>query len=184
MHLTASPARIDPGSAAWTASRVPLVGEFVWKGNTFFAIAAHLSSKGGDHPLFGRFQPPIRSSEVARHQQAAEIRGFVDQILAAQPDARVALLGDVNDFDFSQTADILVGSGTTALTDLPRTLPASERYTYVFEGNSQVLDHILLSPRFVRDRFQYDVVHTNAEFHDQISDHDPQVVRLSNPNVR
>ena len=184
VHLTASPARIDPGSAAWTASRVPLVGEFIWKGNTFFAIAAHLSSKGGDHPLFGRFQPPIRSSEVARHQQAAEIRAFVDQVLAAQPDARVALLGDVNDFDFSQTADILVGSGTTALTDLPRTLPASERYTYVFEGNSQVLDHILLSPRFVRDRFQYDVVHTNAEFHDQISDHDPQVVRLSNPNVR
>jgi len=45
-------------------------------------------------------------------------------------------------------------------------------------------DHILLSPRFVRHRFQYDVVHTNAEYHDQISDHDPQVVRLSNPNVR
>ena len=26
--------------------------------------------------------------------------------------------------------------------------------------------------------YEYDVVHTNAEFHDQDSDHDPQVVRL------
>ncbi len=25
---------------------------------------------------------------------------------------------------------------------------------------------------------QYDIVHTNSEFHDQDSDHDPQVVRL------
>jgi predicted extracellular nuclease len=181
-HLVASPARIDPGSTAWTNSRVPLVGEFVWKGNTFFAIATHFSSKGGDDPLFGRFQPPTRSSEVARHQQAGEVRAFVDQVLAAEPDARVAVLGDLNDFDFSQTANILVGFGTTALTDLPRTLPTNERYTYVFEGNSQVLDHILLSSRFVRDRFQYDVVHTNAEFHDQISDHDAQVVRLGKPN--
>jgi len=31
------------------------------------------------------------------------------------------------------------------LLDLSRTLSRAERYTYVFEGNSQVLDHILLS---------------------------------------
>ena len=29
-----------------------------------------------------------------------------------------------------------------------------------------------------RARFDYDVVHTNSEFHDQDSDHEPQVVRL------
>jgi len=27
--------------------------------------------------------------------------------------------------------------------------------------------------------FDYDIVHTNSEFHDQDSDHDPQVVRLA-----
>jgi predicted extracellular nuclease len=31
----------------------------------------------------------------------------------------------------------------TGLTDLVGTLPPEERYTYVFEGNSQVLDHIM-----------------------------------------
>ena len=88
-------------------------------------------------------------SEVKRHQQAREVRAFVDE-LAANKNSRVAVLGDINDFQFSETVDILVGSGEGALTDLPRTLPADEQYTYVYEGNSQVLDHILLSSRFVR----------------------------------
>jgi predicted extracellular nuclease len=65
------------------------------------------------------------------------------------------------------------------LTDLPRTLPADEQYTYVYEGNSQVLDHILLSPAFMTGNRGYDIVHVNAEFADQVSDHDPQVVRLT-----
>jgi predicted extracellular nuclease len=182
-HLTRSPGRIAPQSEAFDDSRVPLVGEFRWKGNTFFAIANHFSSKGGDDPLFGRWQPPTQFTAAQRHLQAQEVRDFVDSLLRAEPDARVAVVGDINDFEFSETTDILVGSGATALTDLPRTLPANERYTYVFEGNSQVLDHILLSPRFVEDTYSYDIVHVNSEYADQISDHDPQVVRLGNPNV-
>lgn len=56
--------------------------------------------------------------------------------------------------------------------------PDADRYTYVFEGNSQVLDNILLSAPLIRGGYGYDVVHVNAEFADQVSDHDPQVVRL------
>jgi hypothetical protein len=57
-------------------------------------------------------------------------------------------------------------------------LPERERYSYVFDGNSQVLDQILVS-RSLWDRDpKYDVVHVNAEFFDQASDHDPQVVRV------
>jgi predicted extracellular nuclease len=64
------------------------------------------------------------------------------------------------------------------MTDLPRTLPADQRYSYVFEGNSQVLDHILISKPVQLLGYDYDVVHLNSEFADQTSDHDPQVVRL------
>lgn len=181
-HLETSPARVAPESDAWDDSRVPLVGEFTWKGRTFFAVANHFSSKGGDDPLFGRWQPPTRFTEEDRHKQAAEVRGFVDTVLGADSDARIAVVGDINDFEFSETVDILVGHGDTKLTDLPRTLPEEEQYTYVYQGNSQVLDHILLSPQFVADTFDYDIVHVNAEFADQISDHDPQVVRIANPN--
>lgn len=52
-----------------------------------------------------------------------------------------------------------------------------ERYSYVYEGNSQVLDHILVSPN-LDTRVDYDVVHINSEFANQTSDHDPQVIRL------
>ncbi len=178
-RLTHSPGRIAPESDAWTRSRVPLVGEFKWHGVTFFAVATHFSSKGGSDPLFGRWQPPTEPSAVQRHLQAQEVRDFADSLLAAQPDARLVVAGDINDFEFSETVDILVGDGATALTDLPRTLPVPERYTYVFEGNSQVLDHILLSPAWAARSRGYDIVHVNAEYADQVSDHDPQVVRLT-----
>lgn len=183
-QLSSNPGRIDPTNPAFMNSRKPLVTQFQYRGKALFVIANHFSSKGGDDPLFGRWQQPVRSSETARHAQAAVVRGFVDQLLAAEPGARVVVVGDLNDFEFSRTTDLLVGNGVTALTDLPRTLPASQRYTYIYQGNSQVLDHILLSRSLVRcglsgrSPFRYDIVHTNSEFPDQDSDHDPQVVRL------
>ena len=184
--LSISPGRIAPTSEAWSDSRKPLVGEFRFRGETVFVVAVHFSSKGGDAPLFGRWQSPVRFSEEQRHLQAAAVRDFADDLLNADPQARLVVAGDVNDFEFSTTADLLVGAGGGALVDLPRTLPASERWTYVFEGNSQVLDHILLSPSLTvapkgakYPAYDYDIVHTNSPFHDQDSDHDPQIVRLS-----
>ncbi len=181
-RLSVSPGRIEPANPVFTNSRKPLAGEFRWRGRTVFAVANHFNSKGGDQALFGRFQPPARPSEVQRKGQATAVRGFVDALLARDRRARVIVLGDINDFEFSEVTDILVGDGS--LVDLPRTLPPRERYTYVFEGNSQVLDHILIS-RSLADplvglvgTFDYDIVHTNSEFADQISDHDPQIVRL------
>ncbi|GAA1515503.1 lamin tail domain-containing protein [Kribbella lupini] len=176
-HLSASPGRVDPANPAWEATRVPLAGEFTWLGQSLFVVVNHFSSKGGDDPLWGRIQPPVQSSAPKRHQQAQSVRTFVDQLLAKDRGANVIVLGDLNDFDFSQTTDILVGSGRTSLIDLPRTLPANQRYSYVFEGNSQILDQILMS-RNLQPASSYDVVHMNAEFPDQISDHDPQVVRV------
>ena len=37
----------------------------------------------------------------------------------------------------------------------------------------------MLSPRLDADGYAYDIVHANAEFPDQVSDHDPQVVHLA-----
>ena len=175
-RLSLSPGRIDPGNVAWASSRKPLVGEFRMQGKRVFVIANHFASKGGDHPLFGRFQPPVRSSEVQRHAQAQVVNDFVDDILAADPDANVIVLGDINDFEFSETVEILEGG---VITSLMHGLPQEERYSYVFEGNSQVLDQILVSSHLL-DAFgvEYDPVHVNAEFADQASDHDPQVARL------
>jgi predicted extracellular nuclease len=175
-QLSASPGRVDPENPAYTSSRKPLAGEFRMRGKKVFVVALHLSSKGGDQPLYGRFQPPTRSSELARHAQAESVSEFVDEIAAVDPNANVIVLGDVNDFDFSETVQILEGGVLTTLMD---TLPLAERYSYVFEGNSQVLDQILVSDNLLGHfGIDYDPVHVNSEFADQASDHDPQVARL------
>jgi predicted extracellular nuclease len=104
------------------------------------------------------------------------VNDFVDRILTVDPAANVIVLGDINDFEFSETVEILEGGVLTTLMD---TLPKAERYSYVFEGNSQVLDQILVSDNLLEVfAVDYDPVHVNSEFADQASDHDPQVARL------
>jgi predicted extracellular nuclease len=104
------------------------------------------------------------------------VNDFVDEILGVDPRPHVLVLGDLNDFKFSEKLSILQGG---VLENLVLTLRRPERYTYVFEGNSQVLDHILASKQPYRALVSYDIVHVNAEFTDQASDYDPQVARFT-----
>jgi hypothetical protein len=171
-RLTYSPGRIDPGNAAWTDSRKPLAGEFTWRGKRVIVVANHWNSKGGDDPLYGRNQPPRLPSEQQRSAQADAVAAFVR---SAGKNANLIVAGDLNCFDFSSQVKTLTRAG---LRDLPATLPLPQRYTYVYEGNSEVLDHILLSSALARQAYDYDVVHLNAEYAVQASDHDPSVVRL------
>src|SRR5262249_6807050 len=93
-RLSFSPGRIDPTNSAFKDSRKPLVGEFTFNGEKLFVIANHFISKGGDQPLFGRFQPPTRGSEVERQQQAEVVRNFVRRILTFNTSADIVVLGD------------------------------------------------------------------------------------------
>ena len=101
---------------------------------------------------------------------------FVDHLRRADPSARIIVAGDLNDFGFS--APIRGFTRSTGLLDLPATLPPRQRYTYDYQGNSEVLDHIMISRSLAARPHDYDVVHVNAEFHDQTSDHDPSVLRV------
>lgn len=178
-QFSASPGRIDPNHAAFASSRKPLAAEFLFNGHKVFVIANHFNSKGGDQPLFGRFQPPQRSSEVQRTQQATIVSQFVQSLRTADPNALTVVLGDLNDFQFSDTLTVLRNAG---LVDLVDALPENERYTYVFDGNSQALDHIMVSDALANLALpEYDVVHVNSEFTNQASDHDPEVVKLLLP---
>jgi predicted extracellular nuclease len=176
--LSHNPGRIDPANSAFASSRKPLAGHFRYGGKSLFVVANHWNSKGGDDPLFGRYQPPRRPSETQRGQQAAVVAGFVRQILSIDPAARVVVAGDLNDFEYSNAVRTLIDAG---MTDLPATMPDAERYTYVYEGNSQVLDHILISPSLAATSYGYDIVHVNSEFAAPLSDHEPQLVRLTLP---
>jgi uncharacterized protein len=180
--LSLSPGRIDPANTAWNSSRKPLAGEFRFRHKPVFVIANHFDSKLGDQNADGRYQYPAQSSAVQRAAQATAVHDFVGRIQQVDRKANVVVLGDLNDYQFSPALSILrtgsaTGNGRPILTDLISTLPRDEQYTYVFDGLSEVLDHILVSPGVRRVRYQ--VVHINAEYTQQTSDHDPQVLRLT-----
>lgn len=145
-------------------------------------IANHFDAKLGDQNADGRFQFPAQSSAVQRSGQAQAEHDVVDKILGIDKKADVVVLGDLNDYQFSPALSVLRtgtadGSGGSILTDLITTLPVDQRYTYDFDGASEVLDHILVT-KGLRDP-EYQVVHINSEYADQVSDHEPQVVRLN-----
>lgn len=177
--LTLSPGRIDPGSSAWEDSRKPLVGEFRFRGENVFVIGNHFDSKLGDQNADGRFQYPEQASAVQRQKQATEVHDFVASVLKADKKAKVVVAGDLNDYQFSPALSTLTGaaSGRPILRDLITTLPKNEQYTYVYDGISQVLDHILVTAGVGKPDYQ--VVHVNSEFANQVSDHDPQEVAIS-----
>ncbi len=179
-----SPGLVEPLDPAFAArdngeggGRRPLVGELRFAGASLVLVNLHLASKGGDDPLFGRRQPPRAGSSARRTRQAELVAGFASELLGADPEARVLVLGDLNDFEGSSALAALEAAG---LENLVRRLPLADRYSYVFQGNSQVLDHVLASPALAA-RAEVDIVHLNAEFpaSDRVSDHDPVVVRLS-----
>jgi len=181
VELSYSPGRIDPLNVAFLDSRKPLAGEFLFNGHTLIVIANHLNSKGGDEPLFGRYQPPTLSSEVQRIAQATVINGFVQDVLSLDLHANVIVLGDLNDFQFAPPMDTLIGSELNLLTML---LPAEDRYTYNYDGNAQALDHILVSDALLPVA-EYDIVHINSEYLDNTrpTDHDPAITRIALPST-
>jgi uncharacterized repeat protein (TIGR01451 family) len=178
-QLSFSPGRIDPLNSAFFDSRKPLAGEFLFDGQRLFVIANHFNSKIEDDPLFGRFQPPYLSTEGKRVQQAQIVNNFMNSILQLDPNAFIIVLGDLNDYTFSTILATLTAGG---FKNLVNDLPAEEQYTYLFDGNSQAIDHILVSRGLsVFGLPVVDIVHMNAEFLDnqRPTDHDPIVARIS-----
>jgi predicted extracellular nuclease len=176
--LYPSPARVDPTNRAFSGSRKPLVAEFRFNGTPLYVIGNHLNSKGGDGYIFGQVQPPSFNSETRRTLQAETIAGFVDEIMAVDRDAYIIVAGDLNDFAFSRALDILEGD---SLVNLASLIPEADVYSYIYEGNSQALDHILVSRSLLetsQPTVQY--VHRYAEYlyEERHSDHDPVLARF------
>jgi predicted extracellular nuclease len=139
----------------------------------------HFVSKGADDPIFDRVQPPEAISETKRKIQARVVNEFVDSILALDLNANIIVAGDLNDFEFSSSLDLLKGG---VLYNLVERLEPEKRYSYIFQGNSGAIDHILVSNNlFVNANPRSEIAHLNSEFTDQQrpTDHDPVISRFS-----
>lgn len=171
--------------SSFKSTRLPLVGQFeILKGEgagekiTF--INNHLSSKGGDTPIIGPYYPQVRESEAKRHEQAKAIAGLVNDMRKINPDEHIVVMGDLNDYEFSETLGILTREAKLA--NLIEKLPENARSSYSYQGNSQVLDHILVSPSLNKLSPEVDMVNINANYRaidGSASDHDPVLAKFS-----
>lgn len=181
--LTLNPGRIDPMNPAFDDSRKPVAAQFEFNGEDVIVVANHFNSKGGDQPLFGKNQPPYLGSTVQREKISAIVNGFVKDVKEEDKNAKVVLLGDFNDFEFTDSLEILKGN---ELTNMIEKVPFNERYTYSYQGNAQVLDHILVTNNMAK-KTKVDIVHINSQFmeeHGRASDHDPVLIQVKLDKVK
>ncbi len=115
------------------------------------------------------------------------MRDFVNQLFEADPNASIMVSGDLNDFQFGEPGEgsdhplaILEGEGSEVpLINLVELEKEAERFTFVFDGNSQVLDHMLLSPGLLEAFVATDILHFNAGFASLLGDDPTTALRAS-----
>lgn len=174
-NLALNPGFIDPSK--FKDTRKPIAAEFDFQGERVVLIGAHLNSKGGDGSLWGPTQPPVLGSVPERITLAQAINNFIDEGLAKNPDLNIVVAGDMNDFEFTPALETLKGG---VLTNMVDKVPVEDRFSYFFQGNNQVLDHILVSNNLVSATVA-DMIHINANFTEsqgRASDHDPVLVQI------
>jgi DNA/RNA endonuclease YhcR with UshA esterase domain len=126
-------------------------------------------------------------TEPRRTAQAEWNITVIDNILAEDPLAFIVLLGDLNSFLDSLPLITLKNAGLKHVFELDT---QAEWYTYIYQGGSQILDHILVSEGLFDLLQEVDILHVNADFGipeagDESplgkSDHDPVIAIFSIP---
>ncbi|TGJ85215.1 hypothetical protein E0Z10_g3544 [Xylaria hypoxylon] len=186
--LKYNPGLIDPGNGAWNASRKPLVaawelvgtGSKKGKGKPLFTVNVHFTSKGGSTSLHGDARPPVNGGVEQRTAQGQVAGAFIAQILARDPNAHILTIGDFNEYAF--TAPVQTFAKVSGLKDLDEVteIPTTERYSYIYDMNTQELDHTFVSKKLGKGaKFEHLHVNTWLAYDDITSDHDPSVAKFN-----
>ncbi|MGE0393186.1 MAG: lamin tail domain-containing protein [Vicinamibacterales bacterium] len=162
-----------------------------------------------DVDLVGGEGPRVRAKRTA---QAESIAGLLQELQVNNAGIPILAIGDYNAYQFSDgyTDPIAVLKGTPTPDDqivveqspdlvdpdfanLTDTLPAAERYSFIFEGTPQALDHMLVNTTAQPLVQRYAIARGNADFPDvaaftsdatrpeRASDHDMPVAYLKFP---
>lgn len=168
----------------------------------FTAVINHLKSYSG-------FNDRNQMENVRRkkHLQSEFLANWVNARQKADPSERIVLLGDFNAYQFSDGVLDMIGTiaGKPSskdevmmsspdlvekdLTDLVNVIGAAQKYSFVFDGSAQALDHMLVTENmkglvkafgYVRVNADYPEAYRNdAARPERFSDHDPAVAYFS-----
>ena len=177
---------------------VPIEGEET--GFAFTIIVNHFKSyRQIDHEKHGN---RVRNK---KRMQAEFLNKFVYDRQQKNPEERIVVIGDFNSFQFNDGYNDLIGTlkgkpnqtvlaatekaFDTGLINLVDYIKTSGRYSYVFGGSAQVLDHILINKPARNNAIKFGYARLNADFPkvyendetrpERISDHDVPVLYLS-----
>jgi hypothetical protein len=179
-------------------------------------IVNHLRSMSGvDDATAGTAGWPTEGDRVRakRLAQAVDLANLVQARQVADPNEWIILVGDFNAFDvndgygdsMSTIAGVTFPDNTTTVSgdgpslvdpdfvNLATTAPAADRYSFVFDGTRQSLDHVLVNSAIVNGTTARRLEHPriNADFPEnarslygptdatRLSDHDPLVAYFS-----
>ncbi|HJS51446.1 MAG TPA: carboxypeptidase regulatory-like domain-containing protein, partial [Pyrinomonadaceae bacterium] len=146
-----------------------------------------------------------------RKRQGESVAGLLQELQTLNPGVPVIAVGDYNAYQFSDgytdpiatikgmpTADdqIVVDQSPDVVNpnfiNLTDSLPESERYSFIFEGTPQALDHIIVNSAASAILQRYAIARNNADFPDSApftdvarpevhSDHDSPIAYFSFP---
>ena len=170
-------------------------------------VVNHLRSLSGvDDPSDGN---RVRQK---RRAQAEEIANWVQAEQTASPGERIVLIGDFNAYEFSDgyvdvigtikgapapVDEVVLASADLVNPDLVDLVlekaPADQRYSFVFDGVGQELDHVLVTQNMLPLVSRFEYARNNADFPEifrndatrpeRISDHDMVVAYFTVPLV-
>ncbi len=149
-------------------SRRPLVVhlESLKSSNDFYVIVNHFKSKSeGDY-----------ATEPRRIEQAEFVGSLVREIETSDSGAKVIVAGDLNDFEDSKTIQTFRDYG---MYDLIFEVDKESRYTYIYNGLSEVLDHMLLTHSVMKHLQEIHIVHFNPDYPYQVYATDPNTGLVS-----
>lgn len=144
-------------------------------------IAVHFKSKSEDTDA-------VQYTLPRRVAQAQFVAGVYTEIVGSEPGTEGIVLGDFNDYPVSQPLQILTDAG---LANQMTRVPHERAFTYNFQGVSQIIDHVLVSPGLlgkINEGLFPDIIHLNADYPvswegddatpRRATDHDPVVLRV------
>ncbi len=155
------------GDTAFLFDRPPLAIDVTLRAGTRLTILSnHFASKG--------------SVDGCRVQQANAVRQEAEALKAAGTE--VLSIGDYNAFE-DETPLVEAQVGGT-LTNLWSQAPEQERYSFMFQGKLQTLDHALVTSGLTSKVRDLRYAHLDNDYYERaslglhVSDHDPPVVTL------
>ena len=148
----------SPGNIS---SRPPLMIQVELEGSdaSLYFLNNHFTSMSGGE----------ETTEPRRTAQAAWNAEVALEILQENPGALLVVMGDLNSYYGSLPLQTLEEIGLINLFDW---LDPEERYSYVYQGSSQVLDHILVNEDLEAYLVEVNVLHSNADFPLPLSDYE------------